>query len=124
MPVSQSESWRFPSKSDASRNLKERVSLRCCWEQATRFDSFTFHSFANRIVSRFRVLLTGPDALKPDYSIGKEAIPGEQITFMQLLPIALKILRTSKIARNTIRQTYAHVFSTNSSFTGRWWLVP
>lgn len=97
-------------KSDASRNLKDRVSLRCGWEQATRFDSFTFHSFANRIVSRFRVLLTGPDVLKPDYSIGKEAIPGEQITFMQLLPMALKILRMSKIARNTIRQTYAHVF--------------
>ena len=50
-------------KVDASKNLKERVQRRCGKDLASRFDSYTFHAFAKRIIDRFRVLLKGDDAL-------------------------------------------------------------
>ena len=46
-------------KVDASRNLKERVERRCGSALASRFDSYTFHAFAKRIIDRFRPILTG-----------------------------------------------------------------
>src|SRR5699024_680540 len=39
-----------------------------------------------------------------------EYIQGKQITFQQLVPLALKILKSNKYARNALRQTYSHVF--------------
>lgn len=45
-------------KVDASSNLKERVKRRCGSELASRFDSYTFHAFAKRIIDRFRPVLT------------------------------------------------------------------
>ena len=41
-------------KVDASKNLKERVQRRCGSDLASRFDSYTFHAFAKRIIDRFR----------------------------------------------------------------------
>ncbi|MEE5168812.1 putative ATP-dependent DNA helicase [Pseudomonas syringae pv. aceris] len=96
-------------KTDASRNLKQRIQMRCGVEHASRFDSVTFHGFAKRIIDRFRPVLVD-EALCQDYKIGPEYIAGKQITFKQLLPFALKIVRTSQIARNAIRKTYSHVF--------------
>lgn len=96
-------------KTDASRNLKERIQLRCGWSFASRFDSVTFHGFAKRIIDKFLPILAEED-LNPDYAIGPEPIPGKQITFKQLLPLAIKIVQRSQIARNAIRKTYAHVF--------------
>ncbi|MFT7373637.1 MAG: superfamily I DNA/RNA helicase [Oleiphilaceae bacterium] len=97
-------------KVDASKNLKERIYKRCGAARASRFDSYTFHAFAKRIVDRFRVLLTGTDALPPNYKIGNKRITGEQITFKELVPLAIQILKCSQIARNAIRQTYSDVF--------------
>jgi superfamily I DNA/RNA helicase len=97
-------------KVDASKNLKERIYKRCGAARAARFDSYTFHAFAKRIVDRFRVLLTGTDALPPDYRIGNEKVTGEQISFQELVPLAVQILKCSQIARNAIRQTYSDVF--------------
>jgi superfamily I DNA/RNA helicase len=97
-------------KVDASKNLKERIYKRCGAARASRFDSYTFHAFAKRIVDRFRVLLTGTDALPPDYKIGNQKVTGEQITFQELVPLAIQILQCSQIARNAIRQTYSDVF--------------
>ena len=37
-------------KVDASTNLKERVQRRCGHEFSSRFDSYTFHAFAKRII--------------------------------------------------------------------------
>src|SRR5215468_11328786 len=37
-------------KRDAARNLGDRVRLRCGHELSARFDSFTFDSFAKRLV--------------------------------------------------------------------------
>lgn len=109
-------SCRFPKrilavsfKTDASRNLQERIQLRCGWSFASRFDSVTFHGFAKRIIDKFLPVLA-EEGLSPDYSIGTEAIPGKQITFKQLLPLAIKIIHRSEVARNAIRKTYAHVF--------------
>lgn len=96
-------------KTDASRNLKERIQLRCGWDFASRFDSVTFHGFAKRIIDKFLPILA-EERLSPDYAIGPEAIPGKQITFKQLLPLAIKIIQRSEVARNTIRKTYSHVF--------------
>ena len=97
-------------KVDASRNLKSRVRKRCGHELAARFDSHTFHAFAKRIIDRFRLVLTGRDALDPDYSIGPRRIQRQSITFADMVPLAVTIVRTSEIARNAIRQTYSHVF--------------
>jgi len=96
-------------KTDASRNLKQRVQLRCGWDYASRFDSVTFHGFAKRIIDRFNPVLVD-EALSQDYEIGKEYIRGKQITFNHLLPLALRIVKESAMARNAIRQSYTHVF--------------
>lgn len=98
-------------KVDASRNIRERVRKRCGPQLASRFDSFTFHAFAKRIVDNYRVLLTGRDALDPDYTIdARHRIEGRQITFDDLARLAINILQKSPHARNAIRQTYTHVF--------------
>lgn len=97
-------------KVDASTNLKERVKRRCGSELASRFDSYTFHAFAKRIIDRFRIVLTGDNVLPENYSIGDRKITGIQITFNDLVPLAIEILKNSSIARNVIRQTYSDVF--------------
>ena len=99
-------------KVDASKNLKERVQRRCGSDLASRFDSFTFHAFAKRVIDRFRPVLTGKDALDAGYTIveRKVGLSRTQIVFGDLVPLAIKILRTSKVARNAIRQTYSDVF--------------
>ena len=97
-------------KLDASQNLNARVRKRCGSELAARFDSHTFHAFAKRIIDRFRLALTGRNALDPDYSIGQARIQRQSITFADMVPLAVTILETSEIVRNAIRQTYSHVF--------------
>ncbi|SFM23840.1 Superfamily I DNA or RNA helicase [Desulfomicrobium norvegicum] len=97
-------------KVDASKNLKERVLRRCGLDLASRFDSYTFHAFAKRVIDRFRPILTGRDALDVDYKIGARRISQKQIEFGDLVPLAIQILKTSAIARNAIRQTYSDVF--------------
>jgi superfamily I DNA/RNA helicase len=97
-------------KVDASRNLKERVRRRCGADLAARFDSYTFHAFAKRIVDRFRPVLKGTDALDPDYKIGDRKVTRRQIEFSDLVPLAIQILETSQVARNAVRKTYSDVF--------------
>ena len=97
-------------KVDASRNLKERVRRRCRPDLAARFDSYTFHAFAKRIIDRFRPVLTGHDALDPDYKIGDRRVTRRQIEFSDLIPLAIQILNTSQVARNAVRKTYSDVF--------------
>lgn len=97
-------------KVDASSNLKERIKRRCGSELATRFDSYTFHAFAKRIIDRFRPILRGVDALNVGYKIGSQRITNEQITFNELVPLAIEILKSSRLARNAVRQTYSDVF--------------
>jgi superfamily I DNA/RNA helicase len=99
-------------KVDASRNLKERVQRRCGSELASRFDSYTFHAFAKRIIDRFRPVLTGEHALDAGFTIGDRKLgPSRtQVEFGDLVPLATEILQKSKVARNAIRQTYSDVF--------------
>lgn len=97
-------------KKDAARNLKDRVRRRCGADLAARLDSHTFHAFAGRLIDRFRPVLVGMDALDADYTIGKKRIHNKQITFDDMVPLAITIIRTSEIARNAVRQTYSHVF--------------
>lgn len=97
-------------KVDASRNLKDRVRRRCGPELSARFDSYTFHAFAKRIIDRFRSVLVGQDALDPDYKIGASRVTRKQIEFGDLVPFAIQILTSSTVARNAIRQTYSDIF--------------
>ncbi|MBA3013971.1 MAG: ATP-dependent helicase [Proteobacteria bacterium] len=97
-------------KVDASRNLKERVRQRCGSSLSSRFDSYTFHAFAKRIIDRFRPVLTGRDSLDADYTIGEQRVTRRQITFLDIIPLAVQILENSLIARNAVRQTYCDVF--------------
>jgi len=97
-------------KVDASKNLKVRVQRRCGSDLAARFDSYTFHAFAKRIIDRFRPVLTGRDALDVNYQIGDRRVTGRQIEFSDLVPLAIQILNTSIAARNAVRQTYSDVF--------------
>src|SRR4051794_12376117 len=97
-------------KVDASRNLRERVRRRCGSQLSSRFDSHTFHAFAKRLIDRFRPVLTGKDALDANYTIGEHRIMRTSITFGDLVPLAVEILKNSDVARNAVRQTYSHVF--------------
>lgn len=99
-------------KVDASKNLLARVQRRCGTDLASRFDSFTFHAFAKRIIDRFRPVLTGKEALDAGYKITDRKVETSrnQIMFGDLVPLAIKILQMSKMARNAIRQTYSDVF--------------
>jgi superfamily I DNA/RNA helicase len=98
-------------KVDAARNLRERVRLRSGGQFASRFDSFTFHAFAKRIIDNYRPALTGQNALSADYRIDPDyRILGEQITYADLVPLALEILEKNRYARGGIRQAYSHVF--------------
>jgi len=97
-------------KVDASQNLKARVRKRCGPELSARFDSHTFHAFAKRIIDRFRLVLTGQDALDLDYAVGPRRVQRRSITFNDMVPLAVEIVESSRIARNAIRQTYSHVF--------------
>ncbi|MGW0631775.1 UvrD-helicase domain-containing protein [Streptomyces sp. NPDC002758] len=98
-------------KVDAARNLRERVRRRSGSRLAVRFDSFTFHAFAKRLIDNFRPALTGNNALSPEYRIDPATrIQGEQITFADLVPLALEIVEANAYARGGIRQTYSHVF--------------
>jgi superfamily I DNA/RNA helicase len=99
-------------KVDASSNLKERVKRRCGSELATRFDSYTFHAFAKRIIDRFRPVLTGEYALDFGYKIVDRKLGPSRtlIEFSDLVPLAIQILRQSAVARNAVRQTYSDVF--------------
>ncbi len=99
-------------KVDASSNLKERVKRRCGSELAVRFDSYTFHAFAKRIIDRFRPILTGRDALDVGYKIvdRKVRLSPKEIEFADLVPLAITILQKSAMARNAVRQTYSDVF--------------
>lgn len=97
-------------KVDASKNLKERVVRRCGPDLASRFDSYTFHAFAKRVIDRFRPVLTGKDALDPGYKLGDRRVERKQIEFADLVPLAVKILNTCAMARRAIRQTYSDVF--------------
>lgn len=105
--------WRILAisfKVDASRNLRLRVLQRCGYQFASRFDSFTFHAFANQIIGRFRPVLVGADALDPDYTVGDSRVQHYQIEFADMVPLAVQILQNSGVARNAVRQTYSHVF--------------
>jgi superfamily I DNA/RNA helicase len=110
-------------KVDASRNLKDRVRRRCGPRLASRFDSNTFHAFSKRLIDRFRPDLPDEDALDPDYAIGEARYGRSLITFAELVPFAVEILEHSDVARNSVRQTYSHVFldefqdCTNTQFT-------
>lgn len=56
-------------KRDAARNLRDRVVRRCGRELASRFDSYTFDSFAKGLVDRFIKAI--PDSFRPtsDYIV-------------------------------------------------------
>jgi superfamily I DNA/RNA helicase len=62
------------------------------------------------LIDRFRPLLTGYDALDSDYTIGEARISRTQITFGDLVPLALEIIQSSEMVRTAIAQTYSHVF--------------
>lgn len=97
-------------KVDASQNLKARVKKRCGARLASRFDSHTFHAFAMRIIEQFRPALTGQNALDPGFTVGTNRIHRRSITFDDMVPLAVEIVESNRIARNAIRQTYSHVF--------------
>jgi superfamily I DNA/RNA helicase len=98
-------------KVDAAGNLRDRVRSRSGDRYAARLDSLTFHAFAKRLVDNFRPALTGAQELSSDYRIdAKQRITGSQITFDDLMALALTILRTNPYALRALRQTYSHVF--------------
>lgn len=97
-------------KVDASTNLKERVSKRCGYELSSRFDSYTFAAFAKFLIDRYRCVLVGNNALDWDYVIGKKRNVPKEITFKDLLPLAILIVKNSSQARNLLQQTYSDVF--------------
>ncbi|WP_352555102.1 UvrD-helicase domain-containing protein [Mesorhizobium sp. M0011] len=101
-------------KVDASTNPKARVRRRCGHQLGERFDSFTFHRFALRIIQQFRLALTGQDVLAADFSVGPARIQGQSITFRDMIPLAKTIVEGSVIARNALRKHTARYSWTSS----------
>jgi superfamily I DNA/RNA helicase len=97
-------------KVDAARNLQRRVTERCGPDLAARLDSHTFHGFAKRLIDRNRGVLTGTDALDPDYTVATVRVQHRSITYDDFLPLALTIIEQAPTVRAAIRQTYTHVF--------------
>ena len=97
-------------KVDAARNLENRVAERCGPSVAARLDSHTFHAFAKRLIDRYRLVLTGIDALDPDYTVETVRIQHTSITFDDFVPLALTIIAGCPAVVSAIRQTYSHVF--------------
>ena len=97
-------------KVDAARNLQHRVTERCGASRAGRLDSHTFHAFAKRIIDRNRGVLTGTDALDPDYTVSTARVQHRSITYDDFLPLALTIIEQEPTVHAAIRQTYTHVF--------------
>jgi len=60
-------------KSDAAKNLKDRVRQRCGPDLSGRFDSLTFDAFSKGLIDRFGALIPAPYTPSPDYEI---AFPG------------------------------------------------
>lgn len=56
-------------KSDAAKNIADRVRQRCGHELARRFDSQTFDAFSKSLIDRFGGLLPAPYTPSPDYQI-------------------------------------------------------
>lgn len=56
-------------KSDAAKNIADRVRQRCGHELARRFDSQTFDAFSKSLIDRFGGLLPPPYTPSPDYQI-------------------------------------------------------
>jgi len=56
-------------KSDAAKNLKERVRQRCGPELSARFDSLTFDAFSKGLIDRFGALVPAPYTPSSDYEI-------------------------------------------------------
>ncbi len=56
-------------KSDAARNLKERVRQRCGTQLSSRFDSITFDAFSKGLIDRFGPVIPEPYTPSPDYEM-------------------------------------------------------
>lgn len=97
-------------KRDASENLKQRVTKRCGKDLAARFDSYTFHAFSKRLIDIFRPILTGQNQLNENYTIEDQRAFRTQITFNDMVPLALEILDSCPIAVNSIKHSYSDVF--------------
>jgi hypothetical protein len=67
-----------------------RVRKRCGPELAARFDSHTFHAFAKRIIG----LLTGQDALDPDYAVGPRRVQRRSIAFNDMVRAKHRLVLT------------------------------
>src|SRR5690606_7222277 len=46
----------------------------------------------------------------PGFTVGANRIHRRSITFDDMVPLAVEIVESNRIARNAIRQTYSHVF--------------
>ncbi|MFY1671274.1 UvrD-helicase domain-containing protein [Plantactinospora sp. WMMB334] len=97
-------------KVDAAANLRDRVRRRVRPELARRFDSYTFHAFSMRLIRRFRLALSGINALEPDFTVGPDRIKHKQVTYSDFLPLANEILDNSEAVLRGLRETYRYIF--------------
>jgi superfamily I DNA/RNA helicase len=97
-------------KTDAAANLRRRVANRCGRDLSARLDSYTFDAFSTLILRRFRVVLTGENALDANFDVGPDRIIRRQITFADMVPLATEIVESSAVVRNVLRNSYSHVF--------------
>ena len=123
-------------KRDAARNLGGRVRLRCGDELSARFDSFTFDSFAKRLVDHFLSGLPQPWRPSKDYEIKLKELQWKPQTriavepaqsaalwkkflhekkpswmnFPMLSVLAEHILTVNPFVLSALRRTYGFVF--------------
>jgi DNA helicase II / ATP-dependent DNA helicase PcrA len=73
-------------KRDAARNLGDRVRLRCGDDLSARFDSFTFDSFAKRLVDHFLSGLPQPWRPTKDYEMKLKEVNWRPTTRISVEP--------------------------------------
>lgn len=100
-------------KNEASKNIKNRVFSRT--KNTSRFSSYTFHGFANSILSRFKTVL--PENIRPNDSFeiffgkGKEnESTKNKIHINLVIGYAIKILESNDDIRNMISDSYKYIF--------------
>ncbi|MGL5043089.1 MAG: UvrD-helicase domain-containing protein, partial [Culicoidibacterales bacterium] len=99
-------------KVEAQLNIEVRVNKRC-GHKATRFDSFTFHSFSKSIVDRFKNVLPENERPTDNYDIvfnTKDANGKNKVLMDDLLSMAIRILRIRTDIRNVFPYSYSYVF--------------
>ncbi|MGE3241680.1 MAG: UvrD-helicase domain-containing protein [Pirellulales bacterium] len=109
-------------KRDAARNLRERVSRRCGRELASRFDSYTFDSFAKNLVDRFTLAIPKPFRPSSEYRVltSTDLNDRKLLEFVRAIPTGGTVLSTARREGLNQKQTWKEFVDRPLPQDGKW----